>query len=197
MPTGYTCDIKSGQSFNDFVMGCAKAFGACVSMRDDSFDAEIPDKFEPSDYHSKEMARAESRLVELKAMSTKDIEVRLTLEYDKEIKERASAVSENARKIKAYEAMLVKVKAWNPPTSDHHRFKDFMISQIKQSIKFDDMSDYYNDNPVPKFSAKKWFDHKMERALYDIKYHKNGWEEEVSRCNERSEWVCDLRKSLV
>ena len=34
MPTGYTYKIGEGASFKEFVMACARAFGACVEMRD-------------------------------------------------------------------------------------------------------------------------------------------------------------------
>jgi hypothetical protein len=35
MPTGYTDKIKDGISFEEFVLSCARQFGACISMRDD------------------------------------------------------------------------------------------------------------------------------------------------------------------
>lgn len=50
MPTGYTADIKDGISFETYAMNCARAFGACVSLRDKPSGGKvIPDAFEPSD----------------------------------------------------------------------------------------------------------------------------------------------------
>ena len=35
MPTGYTAElIEKGMEFNDFVLTCARAFGACIELRD-------------------------------------------------------------------------------------------------------------------------------------------------------------------
>ena len=47
MPTGYTAPIKDGISFNDFMWGCARAFGALIMMRDDPPGTPIPERFEP------------------------------------------------------------------------------------------------------------------------------------------------------
>ncbi len=49
MPTGYTHLIEEGCNLEEFVWACARAFGACVMMRDDSVDKPVPEKFEPSD----------------------------------------------------------------------------------------------------------------------------------------------------
>lgn len=35
MPTGYTDAIKDGISFNQFILSCARAFGALITMRDE------------------------------------------------------------------------------------------------------------------------------------------------------------------
>ena len=58
MPTGFTCDIKDGITFERFALNCARAFGALINMRDDSLDAEIPDEIKPSDHHVKALAEA-------------------------------------------------------------------------------------------------------------------------------------------
>ena len=44
MPTGYTYDLYDGKDieFPDFVMKCARAFGALIEIRDDPMDAAIP-----------------------------------------------------------------------------------------------------------------------------------------------------------
>ena len=34
MPTGYTDKIKDGITFKEYAMGCARAFGALITMRD-------------------------------------------------------------------------------------------------------------------------------------------------------------------
>ena len=58
MPTGYTSKIADGIGFKDFALSCARAFGACIEMRDDPSDKPIPNEFKPNDYHKKRMAAA-------------------------------------------------------------------------------------------------------------------------------------------
>lgn len=57
MPTGYTWDIKDEITFEQFIMNCARAFGALVEMRDEPRDKKIPDELKPSDYHNKELSK--------------------------------------------------------------------------------------------------------------------------------------------
>jgi hypothetical protein len=49
MPTGYTDCVRSGEvtEFADFAMKCARAFGACIEMRDEPSGTPIPEAFEP------------------------------------------------------------------------------------------------------------------------------------------------------
>ena len=48
MPTGYTSKIYEGKenvTGKSFIMDCARGFGACISMRDESSDTPIPEEF--------------------------------------------------------------------------------------------------------------------------------------------------------
>ena len=58
MPTGYTADIKDGISFQTYALNCARAFGACVMLRD-----------EPGDYHLKAMEKARNALAKLESLT--------------------------------------------------------------------------------------------------------------------------------
>ena len=60
MTTGYTDAVGKGEitEFKDYALLCARAFGACVSMRDEPLDAEIPEEFKPNDYHEKSLQKA-------------------------------------------------------------------------------------------------------------------------------------------
>ena len=50
MPTGYTVALYEGKdvTFEDFVMGCSRAFGALISLRDEP-NAPIPEEFKVSE----------------------------------------------------------------------------------------------------------------------------------------------------
>jgi hypothetical protein len=137
MPTGYTCDIKDGISFEKFALICARAFGACISMREDSLDTPIPEELTPSDYHEKQIKKAELELEELKAMSMEDAQEKAKKEWQSEWDNHRRIIDENAKLRRLYEDMLMNVYCWTPPTTEHNGLKKFMEEQILSSIDFD------------------------------------------------------------
>lgn len=196
MPTGYTADIAKGITFKEFALDCARAFGACVTMRDEPNDKPIPDAFEPSDWHKKELAKAKARLSKLNRMSAKEADFQAHNDWDAETENRNRHISENNDTISKYKDMLKQVKMWIPPTTEHTKFKEFMISQIEGSINHDDMSDYYKDNPPILHTGKEWLEIEKAKALRDIEYHTKENEAEIQRTNGRNDWIRNLRESL-
>ena len=196
MPTGYTDKIKDGITFKEYAMGCARAFGALITMRDDPTDARIPDKFDPSEYHLKEQesAVAEGRRVTM--MSDIEADVAASAEYYDEAKRIEAAIAANRDLMGKYEAMLQKVQDWRVPSPDHKKFKEFMVSQIEESIKFDGMGGYYADNPAVLLSGVGWRAAKLEGVARDLRYHTEEHGKEVDRVEERTAWVNTLRGAL-
>ena len=75
MPTGYTAAIKDGIDFKTYAMNCARAFGACVMLRDEPGGGDrIPDAFEPSDYHLKAAEKTRGELAALDTMAPAELE---------------------------------------------------------------------------------------------------------------------------
>jgi hypothetical protein len=191
MPTGYTHKIKDGQSFNDFVLGCARAFGACIMMRDDPQDAPIPERFEPSDYHVKELAKAKEQLIILSQLTAEDAEQKARYEYQAELARYNERVLENNNQNAMYAAMLERVKSWGAPAT-HVGFKKFMIEQIESSMRFDD----YAPDPPKQLSGKAWASKEEAKVLRDISYHQSENAKEIERTEGRNKWIKDLRDSL-
>lgn len=194
MPTGYTACIKDGVSFEKFVMGCARAMGACVTMRDDSSDTPIPDEFEASDHHKNAYEKAKKELVKLYKMSKKTVEEK-TAKYneDRKVANREAECRDKELSEK-YLDMIKKVEDWIPPTKDHVAFKTFMLDQLRDSIRFD--CGYRSAINVEDVSAEEWKNQQEAKILRNIEYHKKEYAEEVKRAKERTAWVSDLRKSL-
>jgi hypothetical protein len=155
MPTGYTECISKGVSFEKFVMTCARAFGACIEMRDDSLSVPIPEEFKPSTYHIDALATAQTELEHLSTVTIDGAEWRANVEYNHLVAERNEYIKKNVELLQKYNDMLFKVGAWQPPTPDHIELKKFMLQQLKESMKFDSMLNYYDENPVKKLSGKE------------------------------------------
>lgn len=195
MPTGYTADIKDGISFEQFVMNCAKAFGACISMRDLPSDTPIPEEFEPSSYHADKLASAREELVAYENMFEEEAVLKCMLEYRADEDNRRRRLQENLNQLESYRRMLTHVQAWVVPSADHQGLKDFMVKQIEESIKWDDSTKYLSE-PTPMIDVTDWLEAKKAKALNDIEYHKEEYAKELKKTAERNLWVSQLRESL-
>lgn len=196
MPTGYTADINDGITFQTFAMNCARAFGACVELRDEPAGGDrIPDAFQPSDYHLKALEKARASLSELEAMTPADLERMASNDYDEAETRRVMRLKEIGEQRAAYEAMLLKVNQWTPPTDEHQGLKDFMVEQITKSIDFD-CSTSYHETPTVRVDGASWAAARRQSLQRDVAYHTRQHAEEVERAASRTKWVADLRKSL-
>jgi hypothetical protein len=191
MPTGYTYAIEEGCSFEEFVWGCARAFGACIMMRDDPADKPVPDEFQPSDYHSKAGTEAEKELERLGSLTKDEIEQAIKTEREEVIAENTRRALENDRKKARYKAMQERVKAWEPPSSDHVEMKKFMLQQIEISLPEEPYQ-----QPLPLCNPVKWLAEKKAKAQRDLAYHHKEYARELERTQGRNEWIRQLRVSI-
>ena len=197
MPTGYTAAIKDGITFEKFALDCARAFGACVMMRDEPGGGEaIPDEFKPSDYHERNAKQCRDALASLLSMTPQDREEAAKNEWKATEASRLVNLKEKRLLRAAYESMLSNVDAWTPPTDEHNGLKEFMRSQIKESIDFDCREDYYA-TPTPRLNGEQWAIKEVARLGRDIEYHDQKNAEEIERAAGRTAWVKALRASLA
>ena len=196
MPSGYTEPIAKGISFKQFIMGCARAFGACVSLRDDSADTPIPDEFKPSDYHRKELAKARAALARTQAMTNRQAHAAAQAEFRKRSAEHKQHITKAKALRRKYEAMFRQVQQWTPPTAEHTGLKDFMAKQITESIGFDCDTAYYEEHRPAHLAGPAWRTERIVQLGHDIAYHTAEHAAEVARAAERTAWVKALRESL-
>lgn len=187
--------MEEGQSFQDFVMLCARAMVACVMMRDEPLDAPIP-KFEPSDWHAKRIAEAKAEVAKLEAM---DNAARIEFGESKkaaDIKRNREWLAKEEAQNARLDEMRGKVSAWEPPTSDHEGLKRFMLEQIDISAN----SLNYIRESIAKAEAKAPVDYYAEavaEAARSVTYHAEEDAKENARTDSRNEWVEKLRESLA
>ncbi|MEX0596602.1 MAG: hypothetical protein WD512_08880, partial [Candidatus Paceibacterota bacterium] len=157
MPTGYTSEIYEGKNVNgkDFIMLCARAFGATVTMREEPLDKEIPE-FQPSDYSLRGLKRAKAELDRYMNMTLKEAQIKLDEVYEEELQRYYDRIKEKNELEARYRKVLDEVKAWNPPTDDHVELKKYAINQIEESIKGDCNISYFK-LPV-KGTAQEYID---------------------------------------
>src|ERR1700759_3469611 len=112
MPTGYTYTIEQGCSFEEYVWGCARAFGACVMMRDDPADKPIPEKFEASDWNAKRLEEAKAERARLDRLTEEEITAAMEAERQEIEETNSRYVRESEEKNRRYAAIRQRVTAW-------------------------------------------------------------------------------------
>lgn len=196
MPTGYTAELmEKGQSFETFVMGCARAFGACIMMRDNPSDTPIPDEFKPSEYHRNSLDKHIAEASRLEAMTNQERIRYGTEKRDAAIKRYREYLQkyddENARLLE----MKAKVLNWPPPSSDHAELKKFMLQQIEVSMN---KGDYWKEEIAKMEVAAPYeiYAAAAEDEYRGIEYARNEHREELKRTASRNNWIRLLRESL-
>ncbi len=197
MPTGYTCDIDKGQSFEDFALNCARAFGACAHQRDDTF-ARKPKLREKDTYHVEGLAKAVEKLNALNAMSADE-----KIAYGEKLKndaiDRHQEYFNNKVMLRnKYDVMLVKVVSWNPPSPSHQELKNFMADQINKSIEFDcntkyDMEELTRLASTPPIQE---YNKALKDAQWSVDYHREQLAKSETNFEESNKWIMALYDSL-
>jgi len=200
MPTGYTNMILEGATFEKFVLGCARAFGALVSMRDHSHDAPITikSKHVPSDYRTHALATAKADLKKYKGMGAEEFAIAADKDYQESLKRYDKYIKKANKDRKVYDKMLLQVNEWTPPTSDHRELKTFMVEQITKTIEHDCRTDYWVESrrAVKPQSGEKYRMELIETAERDIEIQIEGLKDDKEGDTDRTEWIKELFQSL-
>ncbi len=191
MPTGYTECVQSGKvkSLREFALICARGMGACIMMRDDPYDKPIPEEFKPEKYYKESLHEAKQDLEELLALSLAECEQRMLKEYEDSLDGYRKSLTKYRIQKENYEAMIAKVETW---TTKAEGIKEFMLSQLKESLEFDD----YEPKPPTLQSVGDWRMNNLKSAIQSVEYRQKSYDEEQQRVKDRNRWLKDLRESL-
>lgn len=187
--------MEKGQSFEEFALRCARAFGALIMMRDDPLDAPIR-TFEPSKYYAESIAQHRAELSRLEAMSKSEQEnLGLTRKVDA-LKRMHEWMEKDSAANRRLDEMDVQIRQWTPPTTEHQGLKDFMLEQLK--ISRNDLS--YIANEMAALEAKlpsAYYAEAVASERQGIEYSTQEQQKEITRTRDRNTWVKQLRDSLT
>ena len=197
MPTGLTALIADGDtSAKNFILRCARGFGALSFMRDEPLSAPIPETIPEETYYKECYERECKRLEELKAMTSEDIH-RETQKWYEDVKTRFEKtiehdLAENAK----YDAMIKKVEAWDCSINpDLQPLKNYALDQLRISKTDPEWAKHHLEEIVP-LSDEAWYRYEMESCLRDISHFKEKIEKDKQWRADCNRWLSDLRKSL-
>ena len=192
MPTGYTAKISKGeQTTKEYIIGCIGAF-----IRDDSSNPDIlKEEFKPDTYHQKQANEYELELTQFLRLSNEEIQQQIDIEHKQRIESRNKYTIEKLETKDRYESALRDIRKWNIPSAEHKNLKDFCISQLEESIKYDCNMNYI-ETISNKPSVEDYKISKKSQIKKDIQYHKEEYAKEIKRTNEWNLWLKQLRDSL-
>lgn len=196
MPTGYTHRVADGKvtTLREFAMLCARAFGATISMRDTPTDTPIPEKFEASTYHRQELVKARAKLARLERMSPIEAQREMQQNHSSAMACWRDSSIRDAQQRARYLAMIEQVTAWHAPTPEHAGLKDFMLQQLRDSMKFDCGGKYLT---MPRLQRwPEWLSEQIIKTAERAAYHASKQADDDHRAMMNTDWVCKLRQSL-
>lgn len=195
MATGYTAKVKEQDDvpLREYALDCARAFGALITMRDEPMNAEIPEELEISSYHKKALGKASKEFYNAIGMRNDEAERLANEAYVGNLESHGESLKENKETSFRYGKMLAKVARWQSPSEDHDSYREFMISQLEDSLSFDCGHSSYMPK---KQTGAEYRATLVKDAKWSMDYHKKNFAEEVKRTKRRTKWVQDLRDSL-
>lgn len=201
MPTGYTAVLQNNPDypFKKFILDCARAFGACVTLREEGGGGEaIPNKFEERSYYDELLSDKKNELERIKNMSKKELDKAATKEYKNTIENAHNSLQEMKTLSKSYQRMIQEVENWQPPTEDHLNLKKFMLQQLKDSNEHDCNTEYYDSilKKTKKLSGEAWQCLTLTQLSKSISYYEEQSQKEKERVAQRNKWISDLRESI-
>lgn len=171
MPTYYTADLHSGdESFKAFVKRCT------------NLSNDYAPRATSLGYHLNHVARAQSRLDELRGM-TSDDKVTGATKSNAEAFRINEEYLESKDRVKArYTAMLEKVMAWDAPEVLQPT-RDFMIEQLNYSIEYDCRVSAYEPEEL---TPDEWHENEMDGARRDLIYYRKKYDETKAALENRA-----------
>lgn len=196
MPTGYTAKVGDGTvtEFTEYALICARAFGACFRLRDEPLTSDIPE-FEESKYYRENLEEAEKEYNEFFNSSEDQLREWYARDQAENKTIAEKGIAERLEIRHRYEKMLEKAEAFVPPSEEHERYAQFLVSQLEASIEADCDTEFYEklNQEVP---FDEWKQKQAEELRWSLEYAKKSYTKELERVQSSNQWVNQLKKAL-
>lgn len=194
MTTGYTYPVAKGEitTFKDFAAECAKAFGARLS-KDVGGPLIVEKAFATvhvSDYYYTHVNETRDELNKLLALTDEELPELYKAEYKEVCKRVKEWNDDNEAQKRVFGELLEFIEAWIPPTSEHDKFKAFMIQQVTDSIP-----KYEHEYP-PVLTPLEWHHKELKRAMERMTDAEKDLNKQIERAATANEWLSQLAESL-
>ena len=188
------------ETFQEFVAGCAlRSAYMSEEMRAGAYGkkplevlAEFT-KLKLSNWHVEQLEKATKRLIKVENWNKDKAEAAAEVAYQEAKESYESILAQQTKTRQHSENMLLRVKDWIPPTSNHEGLKQLMIKELTDTIN---SSNRFALSLPQRLSGSEYVKKEVASAQKHIEYHKKEYTKEVKYSEERTNWVCALRDSL-
>ncbi|TPK14126.1 hypothetical protein [Mesorhizobium sp. B2-5-11] len=157
-------------------------------MRDEPWDAPIPERFKPSTkFYDEGLAKAREVLATVPNYTEKMCDNMAAAEWLEACDAHRKYESERNERNRRCLDMRAAVMAWQ---TEAEGIKEFMLQQL--GVTLDD----YPSEPPKKLAGAEWRAATIEKAERDLSYHQKHREDEIARTEDRNRWLAALRASL-
>ena len=198
MPTGYTHGVQAGNitTFADYADKAAEAF---IRVQLSEYKPSLTSSNSDLKYHKKGHKLALKELEKFNNMNLEKRQKFFKVEKENEIKRTEASLKECYEGVDRYNKFLKWSEDFEAPTSKHVKFKEFLISQLTESISFDKVSDFQLDDLKRKkeLTFESWQSTKLRSLNRDIEYHAKNLDKSVEASESHDEWVEQLRTAIA
>lgn len=191
MPTGYTAPIYEGKDITlfEYAASCAHAFGAFIHQRDSGTDSTLTyPPYPDTSYYAEALEKAKADKFRWETYSEEDKYVLWSEYYKEQLVSNAKRLSERAAMRSRYLDMIAQVESVDVP-SKLANFKEFMLSQLTDSMKFDCPAEDRTDTYYTPREFAEWCADYDKKVVRDIEYYSRELAKEWERYNERVEYI--------
>lgn len=198
MSTAYTSNLPD--TFAEFALRCARAFGYLIELRDEDVTAPLPKTFTADNYHLEEVKKAQAALAKVTAWTEDEADHAVKRQHASKVREYERIQRERGALAIKYKVMLAHVNKWRPPTPEHSELRTFMQEQLTSSLEHDCDPEFIaalKPSPMrPTGAGAAYRAREIRQLNADIAYHQEQYAKDVARAKQQTAWVTALRRSL-
>jgi len=197
MPTGYTAPVEDGTitTLEEYGLRCARAFGWCIGMREESLSRPPPTELKPDAYHKNALKAAERALVEAEALTDDAADKATEKAHKREIVRHAERKKRHDLEESRYRAMHAKVTAWKPAPG-YTALRNMMLEQLETCMDTDGFFEKYYSRKPKRETGQQYKARAIKVAKRDIADHRKEYAKEVKAAREGTKWLRGLRDAL-
>lgn len=201
MSTYCTEEIYNGKefpSFDQFALKCIRGYGIFTHLNEDEKEGLLTRPV-VSDYYENLIKKTENEFA-LFLKSTKEQRQKMfEIEIKKELEYFTEQINKERELKEKYITLKEETKAYKPPSKEYTQFKNYMLDQLDQSIKYDCGNElWYQERikNVENITFEVWEEEKMEIYNARISNYKDLFKKEKETVTKINQQIDQLYQSL-